>query len=203
MLRASLFMLSAWVSCFLCCHQSKVAFRASKEGCTTPLVTLGAATGAELSCAQRDTAPLWWGAELQPGKFQSTEQPCCCSTALTGLKCAYFVLSLIHLYSETCIRLYRAVFASTVWPSTMKGCYKVQALLFVLVHLGKSLSPVLSWPQQTGSRADLSSLCAQLLRSLESRPSEGPSHTLTNTLPILNTILTHSPECLTEGNKQS
>ncbi|XP_062294575.1 AP-5 complex subunit zeta-1 isoform X2 [Scomber scombrus] len=53
---------------------------------------------------------------------------------------------------------------------------------------------------QTGSRADLSSLCAQLLRSLESRPSEGPSHTLTNTLPILNTILTHSPECLTEDN---
>ncbi|XP_053193736.1 AP-5 complex subunit zeta-1 isoform X2 [Scomber japonicus] len=53
---------------------------------------------------------------------------------------------------------------------------------------------------QTGSRADLSSLCAQLLRSLESRPSEGPSHTLTNTLPILNTILTHSPECLTEDH---
>ncbi|XP_044188217.1 AP-5 complex subunit zeta-1 isoform X2 [Thunnus albacares] len=53
---------------------------------------------------------------------------------------------------------------------------------------------------QAGSRADLSSLCALLLRSLESRPSEGPSHLLTHTLPILNTILTHSPECLTEDH---
>ncbi|XP_042248378.1 AP-5 complex subunit zeta-1 isoform X2 [Thunnus maccoyii] len=53
---------------------------------------------------------------------------------------------------------------------------------------------------QAGCRADLSSLCALLLRSLESRPSEGPSHLLTHTLPILNTILTHSPECLTEDH---
>ncbi|KAM9345581.1 AP-5 complex subunit zeta-1 [Symphorus nematophorus] len=53
---------------------------------------------------------------------------------------------------------------------------------------------------QAGSRADLSSLCAQLLRSLESRQSEGPAHSLTHTLPILNTILTHSPECLTEDH---
>ncbi|XP_073351393.1 AP-5 complex subunit zeta-1 isoform X2 [Pagrus major] len=53
---------------------------------------------------------------------------------------------------------------------------------------------------QAGSRADLSSLCAQLLRSLESRQSEGPSHCLTHTLPILNTILTHSPESLTEDH---
>ncbi|XP_049416636.1 AP-5 complex subunit zeta-1 isoform X2 [Epinephelus fuscoguttatus] len=53
---------------------------------------------------------------------------------------------------------------------------------------------------QAGSRADLSSLCAQLLRSLESRQSEGPSHLLIHTLPILNTILTHSPKCLTEDH---
>ncbi|XP_019962179.2 AP-5 complex subunit zeta-1 isoform X1 [Paralichthys olivaceus] len=53
---------------------------------------------------------------------------------------------------------------------------------------------------QAGSRADLSSLCAQLLRSLESRQSEGPSYSLTHTLPILNAILTHSPECLTEDH---
>ncbi|KAL7379479.1 hypothetical protein ABVT39_027923 [Epinephelus coioides] len=53
---------------------------------------------------------------------------------------------------------------------------------------------------QAGSRADLSSLCAQLLRSLESRQSEGPPHLLTHTLPILNTILTHSPKCLTEDH---
>uniref|UniRef100_A0A8C2ZC38 Adaptor related protein complex 5 subunit zeta 1 n=1 Tax=Cyclopterus lumpus TaxID=8103 RepID=A0A8C2ZC38_CYCLU len=49
-------------------------------------------------------------------------------------------------------------------------------------------------------RADLSSLCAQLLRSLESRQSEGPANSLTHTLPILNTILTHSPDCLTEDH---
>uniref|UniRef100_A0A4W6D7F2 Adaptor related protein complex 5 subunit zeta 1 n=1 Tax=Lates calcarifer TaxID=8187 RepID=A0A4W6D7F2_LATCA len=48
--------------------------------------------------------------------------------------------------------------------------------------------------------ADLSSLCAQLLRGLESRQSEGPAHSLAHTLPILNTILTHSPECLTEDH---
>ncbi|XP_070704688.1 AP-5 complex subunit zeta-1 isoform X2 [Pempheris klunzingeri] len=53
---------------------------------------------------------------------------------------------------------------------------------------------------QAGSRADLSSLCAQLLRSLESRQSEPPAHSLTHTLPILNTILAHSPECLTEDH---
>ncbi|XP_071330354.1 AP-5 complex subunit zeta-1 isoform X1 [Trachinotus anak] len=53
---------------------------------------------------------------------------------------------------------------------------------------------------QAGSRADLSSLCTQLLRSLESRQSEGPAHSLTHTLPIVNTILTHSPQCLTEDH---
>ncbi|XP_026180052.1 AP-5 complex subunit zeta-1 isoform X2 [Mastacembelus armatus] len=53
---------------------------------------------------------------------------------------------------------------------------------------------------QAGSRAELSSLCALLLRSLENRQSEGPVHSLTHTLPILNTILTHSPECLTEDH---
>uniref|UniRef100_A0A8D3CEK1 Adaptor related protein complex 5 subunit zeta 1 n=1 Tax=Scophthalmus maximus TaxID=52904 RepID=A0A8D3CEK1_SCOMX len=53
---------------------------------------------------------------------------------------------------------------------------------------------------QAGSRADLSSLCAQLLRSLESRQSDGPTHSLMQTLPILNTIITHSPECLTEDH---
>ncbi|KAG7239441.1 hypothetical protein INR49_028912, partial [Caranx melampygus] len=51
---------------------------------------------------------------------------------------------------------------------------------------------------QAGSRANLSSLCTELLRSLESRQTEPPAHSLTHTLPILNAILTHSPECLTE-----
>ncbi|XP_072225264.1 AP-5 complex subunit zeta-1 isoform X2 [Leuresthes tenuis] len=49
---------------------------------------------------------------------------------------------------------------------------------------------------QAGTSADLSSLCAQLVRSLESRPCEG----LTHTLPVLNTILTHCPACLTEDH---
>lgn len=53
---------------------------------------------------------------------------------------------------------------------------------------------------QTGSRSDLSSFCAQLLRSLDSRSSEGPPHSVLHTLPILNTILSHSPECLTEDH---
>uniref|UniRef100_A0AAQ5XD28 Adaptor related protein complex 5 subunit zeta 1 n=1 Tax=Amphiprion ocellaris TaxID=80972 RepID=A0AAQ5XD28_AMPOC len=51
-----------------------------------------------------------------------------------------------------------------------------------------------------GTRADLSSVCAQLLRGLDNRPSEAPAHSLMHTLPVLNTILTHSPECLTEGD---
>ncbi|KAM6913259.1 AP-5 complex subunit zeta-1 isoform 2-T2 [Lycodopsis pacificus] len=50
---------------------------------------------------------------------------------------------------------------------------------------------------QAGSRADVSSLCAHLLRSLDSRQSEGPANSLTHSLPILNSVLTHSPECLT------
>uniref|UniRef100_A0A3Q1CBK5 Adaptor related protein complex 5 subunit zeta 1 n=1 Tax=Amphiprion ocellaris TaxID=80972 RepID=A0A3Q1CBK5_AMPOC len=56
------------------------------------------------------------------------------------------------------------------------------------------------WPQQAGTRADLSSVCAQLLRGLDNRPSEAPAHSLMHTLPVLNTILTHSPECLTEDH---
>ncbi|XP_054615480.1 AP-5 complex subunit zeta-1 isoform X2 [Dunckerocampus dactyliophorus] len=53
---------------------------------------------------------------------------------------------------------------------------------------------------QAGSRDDLSSLCAQFLRGLENRPSEAPNHSLTHTLPIVNTILSHSPDCLTEDH---
>uniref|UniRef100_A0A3P8SSU2 Adaptor related protein complex 5 subunit zeta 1 n=1 Tax=Amphiprion percula TaxID=161767 RepID=A0A3P8SSU2_AMPPE len=53
---------------------------------------------------------------------------------------------------------------------------------------------------KAGTRADLSSVCAQLLRGLDNRPSEAPAHSLMHTLPVLNTILTHSPECLTEDH---
>uniref|UniRef100_A0A671WHR0 Adaptor related protein complex 5 subunit zeta 1 n=1 Tax=Sparus aurata TaxID=8175 RepID=A0A671WHR0_SPAAU len=76
---------------------------------------------------------------------------------------------------------------------------KYTRTLFSTLHLNHRLLP--TWTlQQAGSRADLSSLCAQLLRSLESRQSEGPAHCLTHTLPILNTVLTHSPESLTEDH---
>uniref|UniRef100_A0A8C6S6J7 Adaptor related protein complex 5 subunit zeta 1 n=1 Tax=Neogobius melanostomus TaxID=47308 RepID=A0A8C6S6J7_9GOBI len=51
---------------------------------------------------------------------------------------------------------------------------------------------------QASSTTTLSPFCAQLVRSLENRHSEAPSHSQTHTLPILNSVLTHSPECLTE-----
>ncbi|XP_049600027.1 AP-5 complex subunit zeta-1 isoform X2 [Syngnathus scovelli] len=54
---------------------------------------------------------------------------------------------------------------------------------------------------QAQSGDDLSALCTQLLRGLDNRPSEGPTtHLLPHTLPIVNSILTHSPESLTEDN---
>ncbi|XP_055015950.1 AP-5 complex subunit zeta-1 isoform X2 [Boleophthalmus pectinirostris] len=51
---------------------------------------------------------------------------------------------------------------------------------------------------QTSCSTSLLPFCAQLVRSLESRHSEALSHSQTHTLPILNSILTHRPECLTE-----
>uniref|UniRef100_A0A8C2ZBL4 Adaptor related protein complex 5 subunit zeta 1 n=1 Tax=Cyclopterus lumpus TaxID=8103 RepID=A0A8C2ZBL4_CYCLU len=81
------------------------------------------------------------------------------------------------------------ILSATKYTRTSRCCFQMT----------QSMSRKLK-PQQAGSRADLSSLCAQLLRSLESRQSEGPANSLTHTLPILNTILTHSPDCLTEGN---
>lgn len=53
---------------------------------------------------------------------------------------------------------------------------------------------------QARSTDDLSSLCALLLRGLESRQSDGSGHSLAHTLPVLNAVLTHSPECLTEDH---
>ncbi|XP_077474720.1 AP-5 complex subunit zeta-1 isoform X2 [Stigmatopora argus] len=53
---------------------------------------------------------------------------------------------------------------------------------------------------QAESRDDLSAFCGQLLRSLENRSSEGPTYSFAHTLPIVNTILTHSPQSLTEDN---
>lgn len=58
-------------------------------------------------------------------------------------------------------------------------------------------------PPQVGSRSDLSSYCAQLLRNLDNRQSESPCPLLTHTLPILNSVITHSPDSLTEGDKDT
>ncbi|XP_038123258.1 AP-5 complex subunit zeta-1 isoform X1 [Cyprinodon tularosa] len=51
---------------------------------------------------------------------------------------------------------------------------------------------------QAGSKAELSSLCARLVHGLEGRPSEGTARSLMFTLPALKSIVTLSPECLTE-----
>lgn len=72
--------LPATVLFLLCCRQPKAAFRAPEEVCSASLITCGAASGAERSCAQRDAAPHWSGAELQP----PAEQSRCWSAALTG-----------------------------------------------------------------------------------------------------------------------
>ncbi|XP_062341409.1 AP-5 complex subunit zeta-1 isoform X2 [Osmerus eperlanus] len=57
---------------------------------------------------------------------------------------------------------------------------------------------------QAGSQADLAALSSVILRNLEGRPSDGSSHTLmhshTHTLPLLNAIITYSPESLTEDH---
>lgn len=67
-----------------CCRQPKAAFRAPEEVCSASLITCGAASGAERRCAQRNAAPHWSGAELQPGQSRSAEQSRCWSAALTG-----------------------------------------------------------------------------------------------------------------------
>ncbi|XP_034394385.1 AP-5 complex subunit zeta-1 isoform X1 [Cyclopterus lumpus] len=87
-----------------------------------------------------------------------------------------------------------AVLRETLPPSGQELNYNQDNFLQLNSHAAALLL------SQAGSRADLSSLCAQLLRSLESRQSEGPANSLTHTLPILNTILTHSPDCLTEDH---
>ncbi|XP_054892020.1 AP-5 complex subunit zeta-1 isoform X2 [Poeciliopsis prolifica] len=51
---------------------------------------------------------------------------------------------------------------------------------------------------QARSRTDLSSLCARLVHGLEGRPSDGPTRSLTFTLPVLHSILRLRPESLTE-----
>uniref|UniRef100_A0AAY5L8S2 Adaptor related protein complex 5 subunit zeta 1 n=1 Tax=Esox lucius TaxID=8010 RepID=A0AAY5L8S2_ESOLU len=57
---------------------------------------------------------------------------------------------------------------------------------------------------QAGCKEDLSALSSLLLRSLEGRAAESPSPTqtlgLTHCLPIVNTVITYSPDSLTEDH---
>ncbi|XP_068193147.1 AP-5 complex subunit zeta-1 isoform X2 [Antennarius striatus] len=104
------------------------------------------------------------------------------------------VVSLLSSPSEQHQVLSSAVLRETLPPSGQE-----------LNNISEKINPLNSHAaalllSQARSRTDLSSLCAQLLRSLESRQSEGPTHASTHTLPILNTILTHSPECLTDDH---
>ncbi|TNN51765.1 AP-5 complex subunit zeta-1 [Liparis tanakae] len=87
-----------------------------------------------------------------------------------------------------------AVLRETVPPCGQEVNYNQDNVLQLNSHAAALLL------SQAASRADLSSLCAQLLRGLESRPSEGSANSLTHTLPMLNAVLTLSPECLTEDH---
>ncbi|XP_056262602.1 AP-5 complex subunit zeta-1 isoform X2 [Pseudoliparis swirei] len=87
-----------------------------------------------------------------------------------------------------------AVLRETVPPPGQEVNYNQDNVLQLNSHAAALLL------SQAASRADLSSLCAQLLRGLESRPSEGSANSLTHTLPMLNAVLTRSPECLTEDH---
>ncbi|KAM8824180.1 AP-5 complex subunit zeta-1 isoform 4-T4 [Synchiropus picturatus] len=53
---------------------------------------------------------------------------------------------------------------------------------------------------QAASRAELSSLCSHLLSRLDGRSPDSQAPTVTHTLPILNVLLTHSPESLSEDH---
>ncbi|KAI4822380.1 hypothetical protein KUCAC02_007932 [Chaenocephalus aceratus] len=102
--------------------------------------------------------------------------------------------SLLSSPAEPFQVLSSAVLRETLPPAAHSGNYSQENIVQLNSHAAALLL------SQAGSRADVSSLCTQLLRGLESRQSEGPTNSLSHTLPILNTILTHNPECLTEDH---
>uniref|UniRef100_UPI0037E76F78 AP-5 complex subunit zeta-1 n=1 Tax=Semicossyphus pulcher TaxID=241346 RepID=UPI0037E76F78 len=104
------------------------------------------------------------------------------------------IVSLLSSSAEQWQVLSSAMLRETLPPSGQELNYNQENISQLNSHAAALLL------SQAGSRADLSSLCAQLLRGLESRQSEGSAHSLTHTLPVLNTILTHSPESLTEDH---
>ncbi|TKS91667.1 AP-5 complex subunit zeta-1 [Collichthys lucidus] len=104
------------------------------------------------------------------------------------------VLSLLSSPSEQLQVLGSAVLRETLPLSGQELNYNQENVSQLNSHAAALLL------SQARSTADLSSLCAQLLRGLESRQSDGSAHPLTHTLPVLNTVLTHRPECLTEDH---
>ncbi|XP_041634490.1 AP-5 complex subunit zeta-1 isoform X2 [Cheilinus undulatus] len=103
-------------------------------------------------------------------------------------------ISLLSSPAEQLQVLSSAVLRETLPPSGQEVNYNQENISQLNTHAASLLL------SQAGSRPDLTSLCAQLLRGLEGRQSEGSAHSLTHTLPIINTILMHSPESLTEDH---
>ncbi|CAL8304761.1 unnamed protein product [Merluccius merluccius] len=90
--------------------------------------------------------------------------------------------------------LFSAVLRETLPPSGTKLNYSQDTGSPLNSHaVGLLLS-------QTVLKDDLSSLCGHLLQSLECRSADGPVHSLTHTLPVISTILSHNPDCLTEDH---
>ncbi|XP_034046756.1 AP-5 complex subunit zeta-1 isoform X2 [Thalassophryne amazonica] len=104
------------------------------------------------------------------------------------------LLSLIHSSSEQLQVLSSAVLRETMFPSAQELNCDQDFDNQLNTHVAGLLLA------QAGSKADVSTLCAQLLGSLDVRPSEGPAYSLTHILPIISSILTHTPECLTEDH---
>ncbi|XP_029014371.1 AP-5 complex subunit zeta-1 isoform X2 [Betta splendens] len=104
------------------------------------------------------------------------------------------LLSLLSAPTELIQVLCSAVLRETLPLSGQELSYNQENISQLNSHVAALLL------SRAGSRTELSSFCAQLLRSLECRQSEGPSHMFMHILPVLNAILTQSPECLTEDH---
>ncbi|KAL0992492.1 hypothetical protein UPYG_G00094000 [Umbra pygmaea] len=91
-----------------------------------------------------------------------------------------------------------AVLRETLPPSGPEQNYTLQDYCPLNSH---AAALVIS---QAGCKGDLSALSSVLLRSLDGRAAEGPSLTpnlpLTQTIPLLNTIITYSPDSLSEDH---
>lgn len=85
------------VSFFPVLLELKVASRTPEKGSAASLVTCGAVPGAELGCAQGNTAPPWPGFELHSRVRRSAEQSRRCAAPLTGWQHTHNAVLLIEL----------------------------------------------------------------------------------------------------------